>query len=110
MIAELAETPFSEPLLEAAGKFIKKTYKTTEFLHSIRTLEEGHKRNVFENLSRQEEFDWAGLIEYMDENLLGRIASAFLSPDSDVREAVRKQAYILLIAVPKPIRWQVSGR
>ncbi|MCI8363608.1 MAG: ATP-binding protein [Eubacterium sp.] len=94
MIAELAEIPFSEPLLEAAGKFIKKKYKTTEFLHSIRTLEEEHKRNVFENLSRQEEFDWTGLIEYIDENLLGRIASAFLSPDRDVREAVRKQAYI----------------
>lgn len=94
MIAELAEVPFSEPLIEAAGKFIKKKYKTAEFIHSVRELEEEHKQNVFENLSRQEEFDWAGLIEYIDENLLGRIAAAFLSPHRDLREAGRKQAYI----------------
>lgn len=94
MIAELAEIPFSEPLIEAAGKFIKKKYKTTEFLHNIRELEEEYKRNVFENLSQQEEFDWTGLIEYIDDNLLGRIAAAFLSPHRELREAGRKQAYI----------------
>lgn len=94
MIAELAEIPFSETLIEAAGKFIKKKYKTTEFLYNIRELEEEYKLNVFEHLSRQEEFDWTGLIEYIDENLLGRIATAFLSPHKDLREAVRKQAYI----------------
>ena len=94
MIAELAEVPFSEPLIEAAGKFIKKKYKTAEFIHSVRELEEEHKQNVFENLSRQEEFDWAGLIEYIDKNLLGRIAAAFLSPNRDLREAGQKQAYI----------------
>ena len=49
---------------------------------------------MFEHLSRQEEFDWTGLIEYIDENLLGSIAAAFLSPHKDLREAVRKQAYI----------------
>ncbi len=94
MIAELAEIPFSEPLIEAAGKFIKKKYKTTKFLYNIRELEEEYKRNVFEHLSRQEEFDWTGLIEYIDENLLDRIAAAFLSPHKDLREAVRKQAYV----------------
>ena len=94
MIAELAEIPFSETLIEAAGKFIKKKYKTTEFLYNIRELEEEYKLNVFEHLSQQEEFDWTGLIEYIDENLLGRIATAFLSPHKDLREAVRKQAYI----------------
>ena len=94
MIAELAEIPFSEPLIEAAVRFIKKKYKTTEFLYNIRELEEEYKLNVFEYLSRQEEFDWTGLIEYIDENLLGRIATAFLSPHKDLREAVRKQAYI----------------
>ena len=94
MIAELAEIPFFEPLIEAAGKFIKKKYKTTEFLHNIRELEEEYKRNVFEHLSWQEEFDWTGLIEYIDENLLGSIAAAFLSPHREFREAVRKQAYI----------------
>lgn len=35
-----------------------------------------------------------GLIEYIDENLLGRIACAFLSPNRDLRETERKQAYI----------------
>lgn len=62
MITELAEIPFSEPLIEAAGKFIKKKYKTAEFIHKVRELEEEYKRNVFENLSRQEEFDWTDRI------------------------------------------------
>ncbi len=112
MVAELAEIPFSEPLIEAASKFIKKKYKTTEFIHSVKELEEEYKRNVFENLSRQEEFDWTGLIECIDENLLGRIASAFLSPNRDLREAERKQAYIRAYCSTKAdtvaSQWQVD--
>lgn len=94
MIEELAEFPLSEQVLEKVGKFIKRTYQSTHLVKTVKEMEEKYKQNVFDDLSQQEEFDWEGLMRYIDDNLLCRISSVFLLPDKEVREASRKQVYI----------------
>ena len=61
MITEVVNFPMSDQILEKVGKIIKNKYQRTQIKNAVVKIEKEYKQQVFDNLSQQEEFDWAGL-------------------------------------------------
>ncbi|MDE6852756.1 MAG: hypothetical protein K2J67_09790 [Lachnospiraceae bacterium] len=84
----------SEQVLEVVAKSIKNKFQYHHLIDAVQEIEREYKQAEFEYLSQQEEFDWDGLKQYIEDHLLTNISSVFLSPNQDIRKALRKRVYI----------------
>ena len=94
MIKEIEDFPFLEQIIEKIGTVIKDRHQRAQLKKDVAEIVADDKKRVFESLSRQEEFDWAGMEKYISENLLSVFPFVYLAQSRDAREELRKQVYL----------------